>query len=137
MLAYGIATLGLFSKNKIIITTLATTGPDYEVVFGKYKLKNQLPDTTVAFDVSGIMTTDTGSLTLNNYLNNHYMAFGDYFVTTVKVVGIKQSDSPLFHPLIEIIHWRHIDSILFWLLAIADLLLFILAALFYKYVQKK
>lgn len=139
LLTYGIVTLGLLSKNKIVITTLATTGPDYEVVFGQFKLRSQLPDTSLTFDVSGVMITDNGSTTLGDYLNQHYRAFGDYFVITEKVVGVKQSDNPAFHPLIEILAWQHIDKFLFWLTAFIDLILFVLAGVFYKkcFITKK
>lgn len=132
LLAYGIDTLGILSKNKIVVTTLATTGPNYEVVFGQLKLKGQLPDTSLDFDVSGVMIADNGSNTMEDYLHQHYRAFGDYFVITEKTVGIKQSDNPDFHPLIEIIDWRHIDKLLFWLTVLFDLLLFILARVCYK-----
>jgi hypothetical protein len=90
LLVYGITTLGFFSKDKIVITTLATTGPDYDVVFGQLKLKAQLPDTSVSFDVNGIMTTGKGAADLGNYLQQNYLAFGDYFVLTEKTVGLKK-----------------------------------------------
>ena len=138
LLIYGIVTLGLLTKNKIVVTTLATTGPDYEVIFGQLKLIAQLPDTSVNFDVDGIMTTGSGSTDLGNYLQQHYLAFGDYFVLTEKIIGMKKSDTDYFHPLIEILYWRRIDKIIFWLFAILDLAIFILAILIYKkYVRQK
>jgi hypothetical protein len=138
LLAYGIVTLGLLSKNKIVVTTLATTGPDYDVVFGQLKLKSQLPDTLLTFDVNGIMTTGNGAINLNSYLQEHYSIFGDYFVLKEKIVGVKKSDTDYFHPLIEVLSWRHINKVIFWLLTILDLVIFILVRFLYlKYVRQK
>ncbi len=36
----GMTLLGVFSKNRIIVTTLATTGPDYEVVHGQTQIND-------------------------------------------------------------------------------------------------
>jgi len=120
-LLVGMALLGVFSKNKIIITTLATTGPDYEVVYGRLKLMTQMPD-SVDTDESGIMVSDDKSeVGLGNYLHKNYRAFGDYFILTEQVVGIRQSDSYPFHPLIEIYDWQHIDAITFWFMEISAL----------------
>ena len=132
LLIYGIATLGFLQKNKIVVTTLATTGPDYEVVFGQRKLKTQLPDTSVNFDVGGIMTSGNGANDLGNYLSQNYLAFGDYFILTAEVVGMKKGDTDDFHPLVEILSWRHVDRVKLWVLAILDLTIFVLAILIYK-----
>lgn len=34
LLLYGLFILGTFSSDKIVIGTLATTGPDYEIILG-------------------------------------------------------------------------------------------------------
>lgn len=137
LFAYGLLTLGVFSKDKIVVTSLATTGPDYEVVLGRLKLQMQLPDSVDNSDVSGIMTTGQGFNELGSYLANNYLAFGDYFVLTGKVVGVKKSDGDYFHPLIEISSWRHIDILTFWSLVGIDIGLLILSAVFYKKFKTK
>src|SRR5690606_26988029 len=105
LLGYLLINIGFFSTNKILITTLATTGPDYKVVFGRQNLKAQLPDTSLQFDLTGVMTTGSGTIDLQQYLSHHYVARFDYFIFTVKVVGVEKSDTEYFHPLIEVSSW--------------------------------
>jgi hypothetical protein len=138
LLAYGIASLGLLSKNKIVVTTLATTGPDFEVVLGQFKLKSQLPDTTLDFNLDGIMVRGNAvDKDLSDNLQRNYLEFGDYFVLTEKVVGMQQSDGPSYHPLVEILRWRHIDKVLFWLLATLNVALFMVGLMFHrKYIKR-
>jgi len=80
-----------------------------------------MPD-SVDTDVSGIMVSDDKScITIDKYLRSNYRAFGDYFILTERIVGIRQSDGQAFHPLIEIHDWQHIDAIVFWLILMAGL----------------
>lgn len=136
---YGVLTLGIFNKNKIVVTTLQTTGPDYEVVFGQMKLKMQMPDSIKPVDAGGVMIKRNETIELNNISmnidlcgNEYWKTMGDYFILTEKVIGAKQSDNPEYHPLIEIYSCRHISFISFWAFAILDIGLLILYRLFYK-----
>jgi hypothetical protein len=61
---------------------------------------------------------------------------GDDFVITERVVGVQQSDNPAFHPLVELLSWRHINPLIFWLLAIANLTLYVLEFVFYNKFKK-
>jgi hypothetical protein len=115
VLIVGMTLLGVFSKDRIMVTTLATTGPHFEVVLGRLKLKMQMPD-SVDTDVSGVMVSDKSLGDLDHYLRNNYQAFGDYFILTEQVIGIKQSDNLSFHPLMEIHDWRHVSKGTFWLI---------------------
>ena len=138
LFAYGIASFGLLSRNKIVITTLATTGPDFGVQFGYLKLWRQLPDTALPFNVGGIMVrTNTVSDDLSKHLSKNPGEYsGDDFVITERVVGVQQSDNPAYHPLIEILSWRHINPLVFWLLASVNLALFTLEFVFYHQYKK-
>jgi hypothetical protein len=138
LFAYGVASFGLLSKNKIVVTPLATTGPDFRVEFGYLTLMSQLPDTALSFNVGGIMVRKNAvSKDLSDNLQKNYLYFfGDYFVLTEKCVGVQQSDGPAYHPLVEILHWRHIGMLSFWLFATLDLTLFLLEWLFYNKYKK-
>jgi hypothetical protein len=124
ILIVGLISIGIFSRDRIIVTTLATTGPHFKVVLGSLKLKFEMPD-SIEKDISGVIVTAQSIQDLNNYLQGHYQAFGDYFILTEKVVGVQQSDNPSFHPLIEINHWQHIDRSVFWFLLILAVALFV------------
>ncbi len=134
LLIYGAFALGVFSKDKIVVTTLATTGPDYKVVFGQFKLKMQIPDSIDASDVSGLMLTGQGANDLADYLGNNYLAFtyGDYFILTGKIVGYQKSDSFTMHPLFKISSWQTLSNLTFWIFVSVDIALFLLFGLFYK-----
>jgi hypothetical protein len=125
ILIVGMISAGVFSRNRIIVTTLATTGPHFDVVLGRRKLKMQMPD-SVETDVSGVMVSDKSIKDIDDYLQDNYRAFGDYFILTVKVVGVEQSDNPSFHPLIEIYDWKHVDKDVFWFLFVLELIVLIL-----------
>lgn len=79
--------LGIFCKDRIVVTTLATTGPDFRVVLGNLKLKLQTPD-SIDMDVTGVMVSDKSMDDIDNYLQSNYRAFGDYFLLTVHVLII-------------------------------------------------
>jgi hypothetical protein len=138
LFGYGIASFGLLSKNKIAITTLATTGPDFGVEFGYLKLWCQLPDTALSLNVGGIMVRKNAiSEDLGEHLSRNPLEYsGDDFVITERVVGVQQSDNPAYHPLVEILGWRHINTLLFWLLATVNLTLFLLEFVFYHKYKK-
>lgn len=106
--------LGIFSKDRIVVTPLATTGPHFKVVLGTLKLTLETPD-SIDVDVTGVMVSDKSMDVIDNYLQNNYRAFDDYFLLTVRILGLKQSDGPSYHPLIEIHDWWHISKSVFWL----------------------
>ncbi|MBL7937611.1 MAG: hypothetical protein JNM51_17540 [Bacteroidia bacterium] len=131
LLLYGILALGLFSSNKIIVSTLATTGPDYNVSFGQFKLARLMPDSIKSSDVSGIMVTDESAINIDRYLIDTD-DFDNYYLLTFKMVGVQKSDSYSYHPLLKIISCRQINFLLLWTLIIMEFGLIVLFSLFYK-----
>jgi hypothetical protein len=136
LFVYGMCVLGIFNKNKIIVATLATTGPDFEVVSGELKLQLQIPDTVQYSDVSGVMIINKSNEELNNCLEDGNAFLDDYFVLTEKVVGVKQSDSFAFHPLIEIYACKDINYFVFWILVILGIGLFLVFWVYYRKYKK-
>ncbi len=102
------------------------------------KIMRQLPDTALPFNVGGIMVRENAvSKDLGDHLSRNPREFsGDNFVITERVVGLKQSDNPAYHPLVEILGWRHINPLLFWLLAVGNMTLFLLEFVFYHKYRK-
>jgi hypothetical protein len=131
LLLYGVLTLGLFSNDKIVVSTLATTGPDYNVSFGQFKLARLMPDSIQSSDVSGIMVTDESAHDIDRFLIDTD-DFDDYYLLTFKMVGVQKSDSYSYHPLLEIISCRQINFLVFWSLTIIEFGLLILFGLFYR-----
>ena len=130
---YLLFILGVFSKDKIVVKAIATTGPDYEVVFGQLKLQFQMPDSITDKNVSGVMLTDKSSVEMNNYINrNSSWVYDDYYVLTENLVGTKRSDGTAFHPLIEITSIKHLAKIFIWSLVIVNIALLLLFRLLYK-----
>ncbi len=130
LLLYGILALGLFNSDKIIVSTLQTTGPDYNVNFGQFKLARLMPDSIQSSDVSGIMVTDKSTPYIDHYLVDTD-DFDNYYLLTFKMVGVQKGDSYPYHPLLEIISCSQIDFILFWSLIIIEFGLLTVFALFY------
>lgn len=130
LLLYGLFILGTFSSDKIVIGTLATTGPDYEIILGHAKMSMQMPDTIYNKNLWGIMVAKDKEDNIGKYLENYWMYRHDYFVVTVKVVGAKQSDSTSFHPLVEVYDCRRIDYLILWAGVILDGILFFLFLIF-------
>lgn len=128
---YGLITIGFFNKNKILVTTLATTGPDFQLVSGRIKLSFQVPDSVKHIDYWGVMISENGCNTFCAYLHDNYLAFGDYFVLEEKVVGVKVSDGLHPHPMIEILSWKHIDALQYWLFILVDIGILICVIVFY------
>jgi hypothetical protein len=137
LFGYMIVIFGIFNSDTILVTTLATTGPNYKVILGQSKLNSYMPDSLDDTDVSGIMVSELDGNGLPEYLNKNYQAFGDYFIVNPKFVGIKQSDSSSYHPLIEITSWEHISKVKAWGLSILDFAFFALFWLFYKKYKMK
>jgi hypothetical protein len=133
---YGSIVMGVFSPHKILVTTLQTTGPDFEVVLGIVKLKIQVLDSPASTNVLGIMTTGDGLKSLNKYLADNYMAYSDYFVLSGKMQALQKSDGPDVHPLIHVTAWFPIHWMVFWALFIADMLLAVLFLIFYQLFKK-
>ena len=132
---YLLSIVAVFSRDKIVVQALATTGPDYEVVFGQLKLSFQRPDSIAGkadWDVWGVMLTDKSSTEMNNYINERSSwVFDDYYILTGKIVGTERSDGTAFLPLIEITSIKHFSKILFWGLVIMNIALFLLFRFFY------
>ncbi|MBA4240102.1 MAG: hypothetical protein C0448_05220 [Sphingobacteriaceae bacterium] len=131
LMLYGIVALGLFSSDKIIVSTLQTTGPDYNVSFGQFKLARLMPDSIQSSDVSGIMVTEQSAPNIDRYLIDTD-DFDNYYLLTFKMVGVQKSDSYSYHPLLEISSCRQIDFILFWSLIIIEFGLVMLSILYYR-----
>jgi hypothetical protein len=130
---YILFMLGVFSKDKIVVKAIATTGPDYEVVFGQLKLGFQMPDSVTDKNVNGVMLTDKSSVEMNNYINrNSSWIYDDYYVLTENIVGAKRSDGTSFHPLIEITSIKHLAKIFIWSLVIINIALLLLFRFLYK-----
>ncbi len=134
LLGYELIAIGAFDRGRIVITTLATTGPDFEVVLGRWKLAQQMPDTLELMDVTGIMVTGQGAKSLGHYLSEHYQAFGygDYFVLNWKMIGVQRSDSEAFHPLLELVSWKRLDPLVVGMLFFADIGLLLISGWFYR-----
>jgi Kef-type K+ transport system membrane component KefB len=130
---YIVFILGVFSKDKIVVKAIATTGPDYEVVFGQLKLGFQMPDSVTDKNVNGVMLTDKSSVEMNNYINrNSSGVYDDYYVLTENIVGAKRSDGTAFHPLIEITSTKHLAKIFIWSLVVINIALLLLFRFLYK-----
>ena len=130
LLLYGLFILGTFSSDKIDIATLATTGPDYEIILGQAKMSAQMPDTIDHKSLWGIMVATDDGDKIGKCLEDYWMYRYDYFVVIVKVVGAKQSDSTPFHPLVEVYNCRRIDYLALWAGIVLDCILFFLFVIF-------
>jgi hypothetical protein len=126
--------IGTFNKNKIVVTCLATTGPDFDVVFGNLKLKVQMPDSVDKTDVSGVMITDRSSkLLVSDYLNKtNAWEYNNYYVLTGKIIGAKKSDTDAFHPLIEVNAINYINKLFLWGLIVVTIGLLVTFRIMYK-----
>jgi hypothetical protein len=110
LLLCGIFTSGIFSSNKIIVSTLATTVPDYHVSFGQLKLARLMPGSVQSPDVSGVMVTGESGQEINRFLIDTD-DFDNYYLLAFKMVGVQKGDGYSYHPLIEIISYRQIKSL--------------------------
>jgi len=119
-LIYIATRLGIHQPGSIVITTLATTGPDFKVVFGRSFLAAQMPDSLERIDVSGIMVAANGSDGLADFLQNNHLAFGDFFVITPLFVGVELSDSDAYHPLVTINGWYRIGELNLWAMVLSE-----------------
>ncbi len=128
---YAALSLGLFSSDTIIVSTLATTGPDYEVQYGQFKLARLMPDSVQSYDVSGIMVTEESEQKITHFLND-WDDYSNYYVFTFTMVGVQKSDSFAYHPLLEINSCKQINFLVFWSLLILEFGLLVLFRVFYR-----
>ena len=125
---YLLFLLGVISKDKIVVKAIATTGPDYEVVFGQLKLKFQMPDSVGNTNVNGVMLIYKSLQAMNNYINrNSSWPYDDYYVLREKIVGAKRSDGTAF-PLIEITSFDHLNKLFLWTFIFIDIGLLLLSS---------
>ena len=133
---YGMVSLGIFRNDEIIVSTLATTGPDYKVSFGEYKLGPLMPDSLKDYDVTGIMVTNSSSQKIGALIETDD-DFDDYYLLKFKMVGVKKSDGFLYHPLLEIISCKQINILVFGALVIMEFFLVTLFYFLYVYHKKQ
>lgn len=119
----------VYKSNSIIISCIATTGPDYNVVIGSTKLLSNAPETSHSIDASGIMVDEvtqgfTGLIDMDFYTNKSYL------VTEYEIVGLEQSDSPSFHPLVKIKSCKEISKLIMLMVGFIVLISFI-STIFY------
>ncbi len=124
ILVSAIIRLGVFDSKRILVKTLATTGPDFGVIIGNTKLHFQTSHFNTDIDCSGVMLTDESRKSISSFLNWKIFSYGDYILLEYEIHDIKKSDSKQFHPLIKVKSYQLITFVKFWAIFILDLFLF-------------
>lgn len=125
--------LGVFSPRTVFTKIEGTTGPDYTLVWGGFKLG--LPDSVKNRDYSGIMITENSRKFINKKDFNKILFVWDYYyIIGGDIVGHRNSDGDAQHPLIEVHTYRYLHEFTFW---IVNLILFLPIIVYIKQLMKK
>lgn len=128
---YFVSLTKIFHPNYIMVSGIATTGPDFRVSAGQIKLILMSPDSVS--DVTGIMLTKNSDKYVSDYINKNtqFWYYTDYYILGGKIVGGERSDGARQHPLINVTSISHIDKLVFNILVVIIFCLLLISGLFY------
>lgn len=103
-------TIGFFDPNKVLLEVIATTGGDYGVVVGNWKLITPAIDTVQDISLSRHDVYVTGEpVPWDAYDLRH-----DYLLAEGQVIGYDGPESERY-PLMNVAHWARISGLDFFL----------------------
>ena len=103
--------IGTFYSDTILLKVIATTGADYGVVLGEWKLDSPASDSVVWFTSSEVFVSGEP-----NPWPIDYDTMFDYFVVKGEVIGVDQvSAGDEWYPLMKVVHWERIRFMDFFL----------------------
>ena len=103
--------IGTFSSDTILLKVIATTGADYGVVLGEWKLDSPASDSVEWFTSSEVFVSGNP-----NPWTIDYDTLFDYFVVKGELIGIDQvSAVDEWYPLMKVSHWERVHFMDFFI----------------------